>query len=314
MPSFRPVLPPRLRPGDTVGVVYPAGPVRDTATLENGIRMLRDLNLRVRHYAPDNSGPDYLAADDGQRIMSLQRLWSDDEVKALIAARGGYGCLRIMGQLNTDLLRAKPKWLIGFSDLTVLLNGIFGATGLVTLHGPMITTLPRTDALSFHRFREILGGQFPPVPPSCDLEVLRSGMGQGRLIGGNLTTLTHLVGTPWQPRFDGSIFFLEDTAEPVYALDRMLTHLACCGVLNNLAGLIIGVFDPGHNDRLEILRLNEQVWQRALELTGQAGYPVWGGFPVGHQQGNVPLPIGMEAVMDSFTGTLKFLPQSCERA
>ncbi|WP_339138233.1 MAG: LD-carboxypeptidase [Candidatus Electrothrix sp. GW3-4] len=307
-----PVLPSRLHPGDTIAVIYPAGPVRDQARLANGLQVLRDLNLRIRHYPLDGSGPEYLAADDEQRIQNLYRLWNDEEVKALIAARGGYGCLRIIGKMNPDLLRSRPKWLIGFSDLTVLLNGIFAATGLVTLHGPMVTTLADTDQLSFQCFKEALNNTFQPLAPTKDLEILRSGNGQGRLAGGNLTTLTHLLGTPWQPQLSGRILFLEDTGEPLYKLDRMLTHLACCGLLDNLAGLILGVFDPGQYDRLEILRLNEQVWSRALELTQGASYPLWGGFPLGHQHGNVALPIGMEAVMDSTNGTLSFLPQSCQ--
>ena len=303
-----PVLPPRLYPGDTVGVIYPAGPVRDQARLEQGIQMLRNLDLRVRHYYPDGSGPEYLAANDEQRLKNFYQVWNDDEVKALIAARGGYGCLRIIGRLNPDLLYSRPKWLIGFSDLTVLLNGIFAATGMVTLHGPMVTTLARSDQHSFQRFKDALSGEFQPLVPSKDLEILRSGTGQGRLVGGNLTTLTHMIATPWQPEVSGRILFLEDTGEPLYKLDRMLTHLACCGLLENLAGLLLGVFDPGHYDRLEILRLNEQVWNRALELTQGASYPVWGGLPIGHQQANITLPVGIEAVMDSTNGTLSFLP------
>ena len=309
-----PLLPPRLGPGDTVGVIYPAGPVRDQARLEQGLQILRNLNLRVRHYPLDQSGPEYLAADDEQRLKGFYRLWNDEAVKAVIAARGGYGCLRIIGRMNPDLLRSRPKWLIGFSDLTVLLNGISAATGLVTLHGPMVTTLANADPLSFQRFKDALRGEFSPLAPSRDLEILRSGRGQGRLIGGNLTTLTHLIGTPWQPELPGRILFLEDTGESLYKLDRMLTHLACCGLLNHLAGLLLGVFDPGHFDRLEILRLNEQVWNRAMELTQGTSYPIWGGLPIGHQQGNVALPVGMEAVMDSTTGTLSFLPRSCRTA
>jgi muramoyltetrapeptide carboxypeptidase len=119
------------------------------------------------------------------------------------------------------------------------------------------------------------------------------------------------MGTPWQPQCNGAILFLEDTAEPPYKLDRMVTQLACSGLLENLSGLILGTFDPGHDDRLEMLRLNEQLWNRVLELVSGTDYPVWGGFPAGHQSGNQPLPIGMEVVMDGPGGTLEFLPQSC---
>lgn len=306
-----PVLPPRLLPGDTVGIIYPSGAIRDALALAKGLQILRDLGLNVRHAYPDGSGPDYLAADDCQRLAELHRLWADEEVKALIAARGGYGCLRLMAQLDFGFLRVRPKWLLGFSDLTVLLNGIAARCGLVTLHGPMISTIARADRLSFERLRQALAGEFRPCARPAGLEILRGGISQGRLTGGNLTTVCHLMGTPWQLRTEGKILFLEDTAEPLYKIDRMLTHLACGGVFDRLSGLILGLFDPGHDDRLATLRLNEQVWQRLLELVGQARFPVWGGFPVGHQQQNLVLPIGMEAVMNSISATLELLPQSC---
>jgi muramoyltetrapeptide carboxypeptidase len=307
----RPVLPPRLQPGDTVGIIHPAGPVRDEEGFAQGLQSLHDLGLNIRREPPDGSGPEYLAADDQQRLAELHRLWADEEVKAVIAARGGYGCLRIISKLDWNFLRARPKWLLGFSDLTVLLNGIADRCGIVTLHGPMISTLARADRPSFERFREVLAGEFRPCTQIG--EILRGGVTQGRLVGGNLTTLCHLIGTPWQPQTAGRILFLEDTAEPLYKIDRMLTHLACCGLLERLSGLILGLFDPGHDDRLEMLRLNEQVWQRVLELTAAANYPVWGGFPVGHQQQNYALPVGMEAVMNSFSGSLEFLPQTCRQ-
>lgn len=307
------LLPPRLQPGDTVGVIHPAGPVRDAAAFEQGLQIVRDFGLHIRRTAPAGNGPDYLAAADQQRLAELHRLWADEEVKALIAGRGGSGCLRLISGLDMKLLRAQPKWLIGFSDLTVLLNGISAQTGLVTLHGPMISTLARAEQDTVLRLKECLRGEFRPCARPAGLEILRSGLSQGRLVGGNLTTICHLLGTPWQPQTEGCILFLEDTAEPLYKLDRMLTHLACAGLLRNISGLILGLFDPGHDDRLEIIRLNEQVWQRALELTASAKYPVWGGFPAGHQRQNIALPIGMEAVMDSFNGILEFLPQSCRQ-
>lgn len=309
-----PILPPRLKTGDTIGIFHPAGPIEDLAAFESGLHILREFGLQVRHHYPDDSGPDYLAAGDEERVRELHTLWADDEVKGLITARGGYGCLRIINHLNQDFLRSHPKWLIGFSDLTVLLNGIFTKTGMITLHGPGVTSLPRIENVSLDHFREQLGGKFRSYSNIPGLEILRPTIGQGRLIGGNLTTLSHLIGTPWQPQFTGNILFLEDTAEPGYKLDRMLTHLSCCGLLDNLSGLILGVFDPGHDDSLEMIRLSEQIWNRVLELTRSTSYPIWGGFPAGHQRDNFPLPIGMEAVMDSTTGTLEFLPQNCLRA
>lgn len=305
------ILPPRLQPGDTVGIIHPAGPIRDEEGFAKGLQVLRDWGLQVRCEPPEQSGSDYLAADDQQRLAELHRLWADEEVKALIAGRGGYGCLRLLNDVDWDFLCRRPKWLIGFSDLTVLLNSITARCGVVTLHGPMISTLARADQLSLERFREVLAGQFLPCTRPASLEVLRGGLAQGRLLGGNLTTLCHLLGTLQQPQTEGCILFLEDTAEPLYKIDRMLTHLACAGLFSKLNGLIIGLFDLGHDDRLATLRLNEQVWQRVLELTETSSFPIWGGFPVGHQQENFALPIGMEAVMNSLSGSLAFLPQTC---
>ena len=306
-----PLLPDRLQPGDTIAVIYPAGPIRDYAPFEKGLHILRELGLQVRHDAPRANGPDYLAASDKDRVRELHTLWADKEVKALIAARGGYGCLRIISALDMQYIRAHPKWLIGFSDLTVLLNGMTSRSGLVTLHGPVVSSLARTEPDSISSFKEQLAGIFHPCRQIPGLEILRPGIGRGRLVGGNLTTLLHLLGTPWQPQFDGALLFLEDTAEPLYKLDRMLTQLACSGLLAHLSGLLLGTFDPGHDDRLEILRLNEQVWNRVMELSNETNYPIWGGFPTGHQRHNLPLPIGMAAVMDSTSGTLEFQPKSC---
>jgi muramoyltetrapeptide carboxypeptidase len=306
-----PILPPHLKEGDCIGVFHPAGPIQDPAAFESGLHILRNFGLQIRHHHPDGSGPGYLAAGDEERVREVHALWADEEIKGVIAARGGYGCLRIVDLLDLDFLRSHPKWLIGFSDLTVLLNGIYKNTGLITMHGPVVTSLPRLEKKYMEKFREQLGGKFSSCAHTPDLEILRGSMGQGRLIGGNLTTLAHLIGTPWQPMFAGSILFLEDTAEPEYKLDRMLTHFSCCGFLDNLSGLILGVFDPGHDDRLEMIRLNEQIWERVLELTRSTSYPIWGGFPVGHQTHNHPLPIGMETIMDSTTGSLQFLTQKC---
>ncbi len=304
----RTLLPPPLKPGDTIGIFYPAGPVRDPARLESGLRILRDFGLTVRHTPPSGTGPDFLAAKDEERVREFHGLWADPEVKALMAARGGYGCLRLMGLLDFSFIAAHPGWLIGFSDLSVLLNGIATRTGLIGLHGPVVTTLARMDRDALDLFREQLSGKFRPHTGIPGLEILRSGIGHGPIIGGNLTSLVHMLGTPWQPSFAGSLLFLEDTGEPEYRLDRMLTQLSCCGLLDNLAGLILGNFDPGHDDRLETIRRNEQVWTRVLELTKTKKFPVWGGFPAGHQGGQYPLPLGMEAVMDSLTGSLEFLP------
>ncbi len=302
------LVPPRLHSGDTVGVFYPAGPVQDQEALERGLAILKNFGLKVSHNHPDGSGPDFLAADDTTRVRELHRLLADDNIQCLMAARGGYGCLRLISQLDFDLIRSHPKWLIGFSDLSVLLNGIFTHTGMVTLHGPVVTSLPQLETASVDHFKKMLSNDFSACSHFNAIEVLRKGTGTGRIIGGNLTTISHLIGSPWQPIFTNSILLLEDTAEPPYKLDRMVTHLASCGVFDQLSGLILGGFDSGHDDPLATIRLNEQVWNRVLELSSKSAYPIWGNFPAGHQNKNFAVPIGMSATMDSSMASLQLQP------
>ena len=298
------VLPRPLRRGDCIGLFSPAGPVRDENRVAAGIRVLHDLGFRTRQIQGTGGNHDYLAADDRTRVEELHALWADDDIQALMAVRGGYGCLRIIDRLDLALIRSRPKLLIGFSDVTVLLNAISQQTGLVTVHGPVLTTLPNCDRASLEALTALLGGGLHEYPFPRQVEVLRPGKASGVLRGGNLATLAHLLATPWEITWDGALLFLEDTGEPMYKIDRMLTQLACGGRLANLAGLILGTFDSGEAENQS--RLQEQVWQRVLELTANAGYPVVGGFPAGHRKVNLPLPIGADATLDTGSGRLLF--------
>ncbi|WP_456387529.1 S66 peptidase family protein [Desulfolithobacter sp.] len=309
------ILPSPLRPGDTIGLCAPAGPIRDTGRLQKGVDLLHDAGLRVKTLRPvDQYAADvYLAGADHERLDELHRLWADEEVKAVLAVRGGYGCLRLLPGLDFSFIRSRPKWLVGFSDLTVLLNTLFRETGIITLHGPTAHSLTRLDRDSIERFFEIISGIFSPME-SRDLEILKPGRGRGELVGGNLSTLVHLLGTPWEVDLRGRILILEDTGEPPYRLDRMLTQLAMSRGYRQLAGLILGVFDPGHGDSLETLRLQEMVWQRILELSHDLEFPIWAGLPFGHRDRNQALPIGMETEMDDLDGRLLFQPGSARQA
>ena len=303
----RPVLPPRLMRGDTIGLVCPAGPVRDVARLQAGIRLIVDQGFAVKLCGPVEPCEGYLADTDEQRAAHLHRLWADEEVRAILAIRGGFGCLRLAGLLDWELLARTPKWLIGFSDVTLLLNTLFHRCGLVSIHGPVATSLARSDEQSLVSLFTLLTGTVEERIRPRGVEVLRGGTGRGVLVGGNLTTLVHSLGTPWDHSWDGCLLLLEDTNEPLYRLDRMLTQLALAGRFERLAGLILGDFDLDGADSLAGLRLREAVWPRVLELVGP-GFPVWADFPAGHRTANLALPIGMEAVLEE--GVLRFLPAS----
>ncbi len=287
-----PVLPPALHPGDTIGLFCPSGPVRNREYVRKGIECLQDSGFQVKIAENLQEEPDpdiYLAAPDDIRAQRLRDLWLDDEVKALMAIRGGYGCLRILHLLDFSLFYENPKLLIGFSDVTTLLAAIFKQTGVIGLHGPVVSTLSKVDRLSRRRLFALITGEYLPCPVN-DVEILRHGTGTGQLIIGNLTTLIHLIGTPYEPRFDKAILVIEDTGESMYRIDRMLTHLSCSGKLQRLAGLILGSFDLDRDARQHLMR-------QILELTSDLDYPVWSNFPLGHGRKNLSLPYGMPATM-----------------
>lgn len=293
---------PPLRRGDCIGLFAPAGPVRDQSRVESGIHVLGEMGFRTKLLRSSESGTDYLAGDDQARAEELQALWQDSEVKALMALRGGFGCLRLMAHLDFGLFRQRPLHLIGFSDVTVLLNAISQQADLVTIHGPVVTTLAATDRDSLQGLAELLAGELHEYVLPRRTEVLRPGRGAGILRGGNLATLVHLLATPWDIPWDGTLLFLEDTGEPMYKIDRMLTQLFCAGRLRNLAGLVLGTFD--HRESPDQAALQEQIWNRVLELTNGMEYPIVGGFPAGHLARNFPLPIGAAATLDTGSGRL----------
>lgn len=305
-----PLFPPRLRKGDTIGLFCPAGPVRDTALVEKGIKIITEMGFFVQVKGMLDSSHAYLAATDEQRAQALHSLWADDTISALMAIRGGFGCMRLMGSIDTTLIARHPKLLIGFSDVSVLLSGLLQETNMVSIHGPSVSTLSRLDQASVAALFSLITGAFPESIKPEGLEILRAGKARGRLVGGNLTTLVHLLGTRWDMAWEDCVLFLEDTGESMYRLDRLLTQLKLAGRLDGLAGLILGTFDLGGDDRLEMLRLQEEVWQRVLELTAGLPYPVWANYPIGHQRRNQSLPVGLEASMDSDHGRLVLHPES----
>ncbi|HHD63323.1 MAG TPA: LD-carboxypeptidase [Desulfobulbaceae bacterium] len=305
------LLPSPLQQGDTIGLFCPAGPVRDMESLKKGIDCLRDFGFRIKTLESLKKQIDantYLSAPDTVRAQRLRMLWMDNEVKALMAVRGGYGCLRLLDRIDFTLFRDNPKLLIGFSDLTTLLAANCSEAGLIGLHGPVVTTLSRVDQKSRERFFSVLTGSYLPCPVTGKIKILRQGRGHGPLIIGNLTTLVHLIGTPYEPVFKDALLIIEDTGESMYRIDRMLTHLACGGRLTNLAGLILGSFNMGGNLQ-ESDRIQQQLFDRVTELTMDSAYPVWGDFPVGHGYRNYTFPYGMTATMDSGQGLFSLHPQ-----
>lgn len=299
------IVPEQIHPGDCIGIFSPAGPVRDPGKVEAGVRLLQDLGYRVKGNTVAGTGNAFLSADDSSRADEFHAMLRDNEVHAMIALRGGYGCFRIAEMLDYNLIARSRKYIIGFSDISILLNIISSRTPLVTIHGPVLTSLASTDQDSLDSLQSILKEGIPESIRSPETTILRSGKCKGFLRGGNLATLVHLIGTPWEVPWEGTILLLEDTAEPLYKLDRMLTQLYYSGRLGKLAGIILGGFDACGGETDEYLE--EKIGQRVVELTENYSYPIWANFPVGHREQNRALPLGLQMHMESSTKCLTLL-------
>lgn len=299
------IFPPAIVKGDTIGLVAPAGPIINKSNFAAGIGVLEKRGFRVKYNQHLLHAKGYLAGSDEERAGDFNRLWADPEVKGLVAARGGYGCMRMLDLIDMKQMRKSPKILIGFSDLTVLLAAIHKKTGLVTYHGPVITTLSSIDRQSQTSFFNVLTGKTPGVIKPSRVTILKEGKARGILLGGNLTTLAHMLGTPYELPWQDAILFIEDIGESPYRLDRFLTHLGKAGCLQKIKGLILGTFSD--DARKEKTGLARCVAERVLGLLAKKEIPVLANFPVGHGRRNLTLPLGVRVELDSATAALTIL-------
>lgn len=292
------IKPARLMQGDTIGIVAPASPF-DRKRFDEGIAAIHRLGFGTKFAKGIFERQGYLAGTDQQRAGQLNAMADDDAVQALMCARGGFGSLKILAHLDYDLIRARAKPLIGFSDITTLHQALHLYAGLVTFHGPTVTTLARGDEATRLAWRSALTD---PDPMRFDLSggrTLQAGVCQGHFVGGNLTTLCHMVGTPYAMVFKDALLLIEDTGEAPYRIDRILTQMMMAGAFDGLRGLVLGSFkDCG--DTAEV----EAIVQR---LFGRMGIPIVDGVQMGHGRRNLTVPLGLPARLDTDKGELTFL-------
>ena len=303
--SRQPILPPPLKKGDTIGLIAPAGSIISKSNFREGIHILEDKGFAVKYNRHLIHVKGYLAGKDQERADEFNKLWSDPEVKGLVAARGGYGSTRMIDLIDLKQIRKTPKLLIGFSDLSVLLNAVTQKTGLVTYHGPVVTTLTSINKGSLASFFTTLTDNSPPFIKTGTFKILRKGKAKGILFGGNLTTLVHTIGTPYEIPWHQALLFIEDTGEAPYRLDRLLTHLSQANRLQKIKGLILGTFTD--DEKKENAQMQRTVRKRVLKLLTDCDIPVWANLPIGHSRRNISLPIGIEVEMDSDKNILRFL-------
>jgi len=294
------IVPPPLHQGSTIGVIAPSGGLRDTRAFASGITILHDLGYATKSPIPQWSGHKYFSDSDVNRLAEFKARWNDGEIDAVMAARGGYGCLRIAAGIDIPTLCHTAKLLIGFSDITLLHGYINQKFNIATLHAPVVTSLARLSHDSITQFDSTLRTPLDDWHYCGESLVLQNrGTVSGESTGGNLATIVSTLATPYQPDWKNKVVFLEDTAEPVYRVDRMFTQLHLAGMLDGVSAIILGDFSHGLDlDRSTIMRHHQAIWNRVMEIVDD-DVTVWANFPMGHGTINYSVPLGTEIIIDS---------------
>ena len=288
--------PARLLPGDTIAIIAPASAPKDPEQLQAGMAHFRDRGYCIEIWRDTFSAVGYLCGTDEQRLDELNHYLQRPDIKMLVCARGGYGTLRLLSGVDYTTARRYPKLIVGYSDITALQLALFHKAGLPSLSGPMAAVeWGNLDAESETLFWEIAGGATPqPLlgPHGETLEPVRSGDAEGLLLGGNLSLITRMIGTPYLPSLDGAILFVEETGEPPYRIDGLFAHLKLSGVLDGLNGLVLGAFTEWEPTTSSPSLSLEQVLD---DYTKDLNCPVARGLVYGHFPVKNTMPIGVMA-------------------
>jgi muramoyltetrapeptide carboxypeptidase len=295
--------PPRLRPGDVIGVVSPAAAVNEEK-LRRGCASLEQLGFGVHLGSHVLDRHRYLAGTDEARVTDLSELWAAPEVRAVFCSRAGYGSGRLLPQLDFLTFAQTPKIFLGYSDVTLLLNALVQQCGLVCFHGPVVAGefadgfSPRSQTHLLNLLTTGFG-----EPSLAFSTMLRPGVAEGRLIGGCLSVLVATLGTPFALDADDAILFIEDIGEKPYRIDRMLTQMKQAGKFDHLAGVIFGEMISCRGESADPALLLSVI----EDLFAEYDYPVGFGLPAGHEGENFTLPLGIRVQLDTRLQTLTFL-------
>jgi muramoyltetrapeptide carboxypeptidase len=288
-----------LEAGSRIAVIAPASPF-DPSDFEHGLERLR-LRYDVRFDSGILARKGYLAGDDARRLRELQAAIDDPNIDGILAARGGYGVARLLPKLNLSSLAPRPKLLVGFSDITAL-HALWARHRVLSIHGPMVAALGRSELQLVERYQRALEGTF--VERHTGLTTAVPGETEGVLLGGNLTVLSALLATPHALLAEGAVLFFEDVGERPYRIDRMLTTWRDAGAFAAVRGIVLGAFsqcDPGPDG----VSARDVLIERLSDL----GIPVVLGFPAGHIDDNAELPFGRRVSLDATRGELRLLPR-----
>jgi len=306
--------PPRLKSGDTVGLINPAGATFHPDDVVVAAESLAALGLKMKagEHLLDRRG--YLAGTDKARADDINNMFADRDVTAILTLRGGWGCNRLLDLLNYKLIAKNPKILMGYSDITSLLLALNAKTGLVTFHGPVGTSTWNQYSTNFVEKllfnAEVFSMENPHETGDNLTQVedriltIQGGKAKGRLLGGNLSVLAAMVGSEYLPDFKDNILFLEDVGEDIYRIDRMLTQLKLAGILNQISGFVFGkCSDCGPGKGFGSLTLEEVLDDHIKPLE----IPAWYGAMIGHLEKKFTIPLGIKTEIDADIGRITLL-------
>jgi muramoyltetrapeptide carboxypeptidase len=303
--------PAHLRPGSTIAIIAPAGTPRPEK-LRRGLSLLKRHGYNLKIYPQVKRKLGYLAGNDRTRAQALTDAFVDDEVDGIFAARGGYGCLRLLPLIDFDIIRRYPKVFAGYSDLTALLLSIYKQCGFVTFHGPMASIefgrRPRVYSAAY--FFKAVEEKDPlgiiKVPSGYKLTTIKGGLADGLVVGGNLSMLARMTGTGFLPSFENKIVFFEDTDEEPYRLDAYLAQLFMATDISRASGFIIGEmtrFEPRYGGHMK----GWSVIQVMRDYFSTLNKPAIFGFPCGHGKEKITIPIGVRLFLDADRKKVEFL-------
>jgi muramoyltetrapeptide carboxypeptidase len=294
----------RLKAGDTVAITSPAGAVWDDAQVEKFSGILKGFGFNVILGNTLKQKLGYFSGTDSDRAKELNGFFADKTISGIFSMKGGWGCARILDQLDYKMIAQNPKVLIGFSDITTLLNTIYAKTGLVTFHGPVGNS--GWNEFTSEVFKSVvMNGEsvrFASGPkPEETITTFNKGTATGILVGGNLTIMSSLIGSGYLPDFKDKILFLEETKEEPYRIDRMLTQLKLAGCLDKLSGIVVGKFVKCEAEEPEKAFTFMQVLEQHIKLLS---IPAYYGAKIGHIEDKLTIPVGLQATMNADKGEL----------
>ncbi len=309
------IKPKALKKGDTIGLICPATAPDDLSRIEKSAVYFEKLGCNVLIGKNAFKSYGYLAGTDKERSDDIVSMFTNAKVKAIICIRGGYGSNRLLDMLPYDIIRKNPKIFVGFSDITSLQTALLALSGILTIAGPMAavdfhsTSDPYTEENFWRLITEPKAAGIVPLPAGHNVNVLRKGIGEGVLFGGNFANFVALLGTPYFPKPDNKILLIEDVDEKPHRIDRMLNQLKLAGVLDKVNGVIAGQFTDCESTNPNAFTVDEVLKQ----YLGKLKVPVITNYPHGHTKHIASLPIGGKVRINGNKGTVEILESAVKQ-